>query len=266
MSGTNEHDDEQKRIRGYLLGQLPADECQLIEEKIFTDPAFLADVQMTEEELLEDYVFKILPPEESERFASRLLVTAEQKHRFEATTALKKYADNEAAKISPFFRHVKSRWGLAVAATIIVAIAIGIWMRRATSLDREVAELNVAGQSSNTQSDYRVELPRLRLRSQPGEDIPEQRVTIARQDNVVQLRVPLEAASYRSYEVTLIREPDSSLFTLRDRSPVETAHNKLLIIRVPAHALTPGEYRLVLKATRGDGQVDDLGSYLFTVS
>ena len=47
MSGTgmNEHEDDQKRIRGYLLGQLSDDERQLIEERIFTDPAFLADVQ-----------------------------------------------------------------------------------------------------------------------------------------------------------------------------------------------------------------------------
>lgn len=266
MSGINEPNDEQNRIRSYLLGQLTDDERQLVEERIFTDPAFFADVQMTEEELLEDYVFKILPPEEAERFASRLLVNSEQIRRYEATAALKKYSDEDAKRrISPFFRQMRSGWRLAVAATVIVAIVIGIWMRRATSVEREVAALNVAGKSSETGSDYRVELPRLRLRSEPTEDVPEQPVAFPIQNNIVQLRLPLEAASYRSYEVTLIREPDSTLFTLSDHAPVESGNNKLLIVRVPAHALTQGEYRLILKGSTADGRIEDLGSHTFTV-
>jgi len=256
--GMNEHDDDQKRIRGYLLGQLSDDERQVIEERIFTDPAFLADVQMAEEELLEDYVFKILPPDEAERFANRLLVSPDQRRRLETTTALKQYS--EAAK-KTFFR---SGWGLAIAATLILAVGIGVWIRRASSLDRTVAALNVGGESSETQSDFRVELPDLRFRSQPGENVVEEPVTVPRQTNVVQLRLPVDSAAYLSYEVTLIREPDSTLFTLSHRQPVNSGNRKMLIVRVPADALTPGEYRLALKGTTADGRVDDLGSYVST--
>ncbi len=266
MSGSYQPNDEQNRIRRYLLGQLTDDERQLVEERIFTDPAFFADVQMTEEELLEDYVFKILPSEEAEKFASRLLVSSEQVRHYEATRALKEYSDAEAKRgSSPFFRQMRSGWGLAIAATVIVAIAIGIWMRRTNSIEREVAALNVAGERSETGSDYRVELPRLRLRSEPTENLTEQPVAFPIQNNIVQFRLPLEAASYRSYEVTLIHEPDSILFTLRNHAPVESGNNKLLIIRVPAHALTQGEYRLVLKGSTADRRVEDLGSHTFTV-
>ena len=263
MSQTNKYDDEQNRIRRYLLGQLTEDERQLIEERIFTDPAFLTALQMTEEELMEEYVFKLLPPEENEKFASQLLVSPEQIHRFQTTTVLKKYSDGAAQKsVSPFFRHVKSRWGLAVAATLIMTVVIGIWIRRATSLERAVVALNIAGESS---IDYRVELPRLRLRSEPGEDVPQQRVVIPAQVNVVQFRLPLETASYSGYEITLIREPDSRLFTLNGRSPVESGNNKVLIVRVPASALKPGIYRLILKGITAIGRVDDLGSHIVTV-
>ena len=257
--GMNEHEDDQKRIRGYLLGQLSDDERQLIEERIFTDPAFLADVQMVEEELLEDYVFKILPPDEAEKFANRLLVSPEQKRRLETTSALKQYAEDAAKKT--FFL---SGWGLAIAATLILAVGIGIWIRRASSLERTVAALNVGGESSETQSDFRVELPDLRFRSEPGENVVEERVTVPQQTNVVQLRLPVDGAAYRSYEITLIREPDSTLFTLSDRQPIDSENRKMLIVRVPASALTSGEYRLALKGTRADGRVDDLGSYVST--
>lgn len=257
--GMNEHDDDQKRIRGYLLGQLSDDERQVIEERIFTDPAFLADVQMVEEELLEDYVFKILPPDEAEKFANRLLVSPEQVRRLESTTALKQFAEDAAKKT--FFR---SGWGLAIAATLILAVGIGVWIRRASSLDRTVAALNGGGESSETQSDFRVELPELRFRSEPGENVVEQRVTVPQQTNVVQLRVPVDSAGYRSYEVTLVREPDSKLFTLGDRQPVNSGNRKMLIVRVPASAFTAGEYRLALKGKTADGRVDDLGSYVST--
>lgn len=257
--GMNEHDDDQKRIRGYLLGQLSDDERQVIEERIFTDPAFLADVQMIEEELLEDYVFKILPPDEAEKFANRLLVSPDQKRRLETTTALKEFSDAAAKKA--FFR---TGWGLAIAATLIIAVGIGIWIRRATSLERTVAALNVGGESSETQSDFRVELSDLRFRSEPGQDVVEERVTIPAQTSVVQLRLPVDSAAYRAYEVTLIREPDSPLFTLSDRQPIDSANRKMLIVRVPADVLTPGEYRLALKGMTADGRVDDLGSYVST--
>ena len=257
--GMNEHDDDQKRIRGYLLGQLTDDERQVIEERIFTDPAFLADVQMAEEELLEDYVFKILSPDEAEKFASRLLVSPDQIRRLETTTALKQYAEEAAKKA--FFR---SGWWLAIAATLIIAVGIGVWIRRGTSLERTVAALNVGGESSETQSDFRVELPDLRFRSEPGENVVHERVTIPTQTSVIQLRLPVESAAYLSYEITLIREPDSTLFTLSDRQPINSGNRKMLIVRVPADALTPGEYRLALKGTTADGRVDDLGSYVST--
>ncbi len=264
-----QHEDEQERIRRYLLGQLNDDERQFIEERIFTDPAFFQDVRMTEEELLEDYVFKILPPDDAESFAQRLLLTPEQTQRWEIFTGLKRYSDTARKQAtpapSPIPRYLQSGWALPIAATVVVAVVVGVWIMRANSLERTVAALNAPGQSAGTESDFPIVLPALRLRSEPQASTPEPRLAVRKDVGVVQIRLPIEVASYSNYQTTLIREPDSTLFTLNDRIPVDVENRKVLIVRVPADALVPGDYRLVVKGITDDKRIDDLGIFLFTI-
>lgn len=262
---------DQNYIRSYLLGRLSGSERELFEERIFSEPAFFERVQMTEDELLEDYYFNILPPEEAEIVADRLIRTPEQRQKLQMSAALKKYSDavmEPATMVTPapppkLGRTVDSRWMLTVAATVIVAVAVGIWAIRSTSLSRSVASLN--GPGVDMQSDFAIELPALRLRSDPRENVPEQRATIPKGLTVVQLRLPVQDGSYAKYETTLIREPDATLFTLADRVPVSSGNRKLLVIRVPAGDLGSGEYRLLVKGIASDGRVDDLGGYNFTI-
>jgi len=272
MSGVrmNEHDEEQKRIRHYLLGRLNEDERELLEERIFTDSAFFQQVRMMEEELVEDYVFKILPPQDAEGVAQRLLSTPEQIEYWEITKGVKKYSDSvrrQDARTSGFrvLSYLQSVWALPIAATMIVVVIAGVWMMRASSLERTVAALNAPGRVAGTYSDFPLELPALRLRSGPQANTPEQRIALPKQVDVVQIRLPVEVGTYTNYQTTLIREPDSTLFTLNDRLPIDAGNRKLLAIRVPADALVPGEYRLVVKGSTDDRRFDDLGIYLFTI-
>jgi hypothetical protein len=263
------HYEDQNQIRSYLLGRLSEAERELIEERIFADPAFFDRVRMTEEELLEDYVFKVLPPEEDEKVADRLVRTPKQIQHWQIIAALKKYSDNAgrpaAQKPVPVVPANHSLWKWAIAATGLVAVAIGIWVIHATSLQRQVESLNASGQAGKMQSDFAVELPALRFRSGPQEDTPEQRVAVPRDVTVVQIRLPVEVSSYSKYHATLIREPDSTLFTINDPILVDSGNRKFLIVRVPADALVYGQYRLVVKGVTDDSKVDDLGSYNFTV-
>lgn len=257
-----EQSEDQNQIRSYLLGRLSETEREVIEERIFADPAFFDRVRMTEEELLEDYVFQVLPPEETEKVADRLMRTPEQVQQWQITAALKKYSDR-AGKPVPVIGASHSPWKWAIAATVLMGVVIGIWVIRATSLKREVASLNAPGQTGSMQSDFAIELPVLRFRSEPQENTTEQRVPgdVA----VVQIRLPVEVSSYSRYHATLIREPDSTLFTLDDRLLVDSGNRKFLVVRVPADALVPGEYRLVVKGVADNARVDDLGSYNFTI-
>lgn len=264
-----EPSEDQNYIRSYLLGRLSETERELLEERIFADPAFFERVRMAEEELLEDHVFEILPPEEAEKVADRLMRTPEQIQRWQITAALKKYADgagkSEAPTPVPLGPTTHSTWKWAIAVSVLAAVVIGIWVIRATSLERQVASLNASGSAGNMQSDLALELPALRLRSGPQENSAEPRLNVPKNVTVVQIRLPVEVGSYSRYQATLIREPDSTLFTLNDRQLIDSNNRKLLVVRVPADALVPGEYRLSVKGVTDDARVDDLGSYNFTI-
>ena len=144
-------------------------------------------------------------------------------------------------------------------------MVIGIWVIRATSLQRQAASLNASVEAGNMQSDLALELPTLRLRSGPQENTTEPRLNVPKNVTVVQIRLPVEVGSYSKYHATLIREPDSTLFTLNDRQLVDSENRKFLVVRVPADALVPGQYRLSVKGVTVDARFDDLGSYNFTV-
>jgi len=261
--------EDQNYIRSYLLGRLSENERELLEERIFADPAFFERVRMTEEELLEDHVFEVLPADEAEKVADRLMRTPEQIQRWQITAALKKYADRGSEPAAetpvPVARPTNSAWKWALAASVLVAVLVGIWVIRATSLERQVESLNASASTANMQSDLALELPALRLRSGPQDNPTEPRLNVPKNISVVQLRLPVEVGSYSRYHVTLIREPDSTLFTLNDRQLVDSGNRKLLVVRVPAGALVPGEYRLSVKGVTADARVDDLGSYNFTI-
>ena len=272
MSGSRmtEHDEEQKRIRHYLLGQVNDEERLLIEERIFIDSGFFEQVRMMEEELMEDYVFKILPPEDEASFAQRLLLTPEQIQRWEITRGLKKYSDNareQNARSSGFsvLRFINPAWAVPLAACMIILLIAGVWLMRMNSLEGRVNALNASSHTQDMQSDLALELPTLRLRSGPQTNTTEQRISLPKQVEVVQIRLPIDVGTYTAYQMTLIREPDSTLFTLNDRVPIDSEDRKLLAVRVPADALVPGGYRLVVKGTTDNRHFDDLGIYLFTI-
>jgi hypothetical protein len=275
ISQMKEHYDDQNQIRSYLLGRLSEAERELIEDKIFAEPAFFDRVRMTEEELLEDYVFKVLPPADAKEVANRLMRTPEQIQRWQINAALKTFSDAQKRAAQPTVaiptppvpadRVTYSPWRWAIAASVLVVVGIGIWFFRATSLEQRVASLNVPGAITNTQADFGVELPALRFRSDVQAATPEQRVAVPKGVAVVQIRLPVEVSAYSKYHAALIREPDSTLFTLNDRVVIASGNQKLLVVRVPADALVPGEYRLLVKGVTDDARVDDLGTYSFTI-
>jgi len=263
-------DEDQNRIRRYLLGGLDDSERQTIEERIFTDPAFFDRVSMTEDELLEDYAFEILSQDDAEKFASRLLVTPEQIQRLQTTKALRKYIDDSLGKADPapggpFFLRIKPAWRAAIGAVLIIAVGIGIWVFLFNSLDRTLARLNSPGNDNEMKSDFPIGIDMLRFRSGSASESNKQ-FAVPKGANVVQLRLLLGPLSYNSYQVSLITGQDSTLFTLDNRAPINTADGTLLVVRVPARVFAPGEYRLALKGKNGNGQVDDLGSYTFSIS
>jgi hypothetical protein len=68
-----DHDDE--RIRRYLLGALPEEECTALEEEYFAREDTLDGVWAAEHELIDDYLAARLTREERDRFDQHYLAS-----------------------------------------------------------------------------------------------------------------------------------------------------------------------------------------------
>jgi len=90
-----------KSIRNYLLGQLDEVESQQLEDNVFTDREFFDTALMVEDELIEDFVFEILPATDKEDFISHFLSTPERILKVQTTIALKHYSDSDLVATPP---------------------------------------------------------------------------------------------------------------------------------------------------------------------
>ena len=77
----SQNSPEENLIRNYLLGQLPENEQDSVEERLLTDPKFFETSLLIEGELLDDYVIGSLSESDRTSLESSLLVSAQQQRR-----------------------------------------------------------------------------------------------------------------------------------------------------------------------------------------
>jgi anti-sigma-K factor RskA len=269
-----EIEEDQKLVRQYLLGDLEDEQRQQFEQQLFADGDFFERVLMIEDELIEDFVFDLLPLADERKFVGHFLSTPRQIQKLRTARALKQYSERVARpsshqeRIITFLRGRQLLAAVSLAAILVVGLA-GIWILTRVSLDQEVAQLNaVRSPELNlgiNQSEQAITLVPIRVRSGAEIDLIEQSVSISPGTQVVQLRLQLAGDEYRDHRVVLQREPDSRIFTVVNLRARETANGKLLVVRAPSRIFSPGEYRLLLSGMTPDGREENLGSYAFRI-
>src|ERR1041385_3837954 len=75
--------DEETLIRQFLLGSLPAEERERVEQRLLADEEFLVRVDAIEDELTDDFALGRLSATERARFEQRFLTTEERRERLE---------------------------------------------------------------------------------------------------------------------------------------------------------------------------------------
>jgi anti-sigma factor RsiW len=78
----------EEKITRYLLGELPADEQTALEEAFLTDPRVFTHVAEVENDLVDDYVRRRLPPREHARFERHYLANPSRRRRVDAAREL----------------------------------------------------------------------------------------------------------------------------------------------------------------------------------
>lgn len=83
-------DNEQERVRLYLLGQVPPDELAPLEERLLTDSPFYEELLIVEDELIDEYLNDELSQAERENFETHFLAPPERRQKVGFARTLKK--------------------------------------------------------------------------------------------------------------------------------------------------------------------------------
>lgn len=150
--------DDQGRIRLYLLRQLPDDQWENIEQRLLTDNEFFEELELAEAELCQEYAAGELSEKDRHSFEQTLLANPELNRKLSFARALERYVskaklpavDDKPWRFSllKWLRQPLPASPLAVAVAILVVITIGFSVWRLgfyqSDVDKGLVALNAA--------------------------------------------------------------------------------------------------------------------------
>ena len=268
---------QQQAIRDYLLGDLNEDDRQNLEERFMTDSEYRNEVLMVESELVEEYVNGALSSDEQAKFRSHYLSAPRQEKQLRTIRALTKVAGaSKRLRVEPpkpqsflaklFDSSNRKLQFASVAVAVVIALVSAavifqvLLQKTGTGqLHEELAQLNTPENLSRTSdSVLPVTFPPVMLRDRNSWP----KITLSPSVKAVQFNLPLTQVNYSAYRVELRSLEGTQVvdfeISTRPRAGV-------LPIQLPARILTPGDYSLVIRASKPDGQVEDIGDFSFRV-
>jgi anti-sigma-K factor RskA len=245
---------DQERIRRYLLGQLNDEDLQTIEERLMTENDLFQELEVSKDEIIEEYCAGELTAKEREWLEQHFLASPEGKVNRRFALAL-----NQSKRKSPrpetFFERLKARfsslwnsqpWAVAAIATAAVVLVVAGIVLRSTSQSTPGKLLALT--LNNTSA------------TRTGDSAPTAKVSLPL--NVDELRItlvlPESSPSASSYRVEAV----DGINTLS----VAGSNSNSVSVIIPAAQLRRGQYALRLYAIKADGTEERVtGNYFFTV-
>jgi hypothetical protein len=245
--------EDQNRIRLYLLGKLADGEKEQIEQELLANDDLFEEILIVEEELADEYVAGKLSREEQTDFESHFLATPERQQNLRFAQALNRYVTADSNRELKAAHAVPPSWTsswlgrvAAVVAVIAVTVAALLFFIPRSQTPRNFASLTLTISSSSRDQGVqstRVSLPlkadALRISLQLPNPSP----------HAVRYRVELldDSGGSRSLETTV-----------QDRDSV--------VLVIPSGELRRARYAINLIAIQADGTEQRInGSYYFTV-
>ena len=245
--------DDQAKIRDYLLGNLSDEHQQQLEERLMTEDDLFEEYEIAKGELIEEYRGGELTPKEHRWFELNYLASPEGKHRYTFVAALECLERPTPAPQPPslferFLTFIKtSGWAIPTAATAALAVVIAI---------------GLFGQLT-PQTSFAVTLRNSALTRGPSDDnsLPV-KFTLPANTGEVKASLPLP----RSFP------PQTTFRALLDNRTEKTAvkidgyTDRVVTVVIPAKQLPHGEYALELTAILANGTEEAIpGDYRFVV-
>src|ERR1044071_294728 len=154
----SEHDHE--ITRRYLLGQLTDAEEQKLEERLLVEDDFLQEVELTKDELAQEYASGELTTKERQWLQKNFLASPEGKQRHGFAKTFDNYVKNHRAqhqkstslmeRLRKLFNQPKFLTAASTAAVLVIAMGV-YWIIQRTPTPRSIASLTVTS-SQGTRS------------------------------------------------------------------------------------------------------------------
>ena len=280
----NENTLSEVLLRQFLLGKVDDKQRQRIQSLFVTDALAREKVLAAEENFIEDYLEDCLTPADRESFLSRYGSTPQQQRKLRVAKSIKEWAMLNAevnAEIAEPCFSLRSIWSrlraplqmqpvfvTPIATATIAIVFIAVWLtgqmeqrNRHSAIEQELARLNSPSNLRETFPQTFSLTPGLeRSETSPAE------VKLRSDIQHVELRfLWLREKRYAVYRAILRRVSDGELFTI-DNLQAESAGGYAIRIKLPAHILERGLYRVEVSGIAVDGRVDLSEESTFFVS
>jgi hypothetical protein len=281
-----------ERAVRFLLGELPDDERDAIEERFFTDDDTFAELQEAEDDLADEYGRGGLSPERRARFEARFLQDEAGQSRVDFAQALRAAASRRHAPV-PLAHRGPGAWGWAAAAVAALALAgtlVALSRVRGviTRLEEDRAALSrTAAEQEGRARGLQGEVDRLQgrvadleerlsgslgrvvtLTLTPGlarEMQPLASLAIAPDTSRIELTLRLTDDAYPAYRVVIDTAEGRRLWA-GTASPTRVAGGgRALRVTIPAEVVEPGHYLATVEGLQPGQPGTPHADYVFRV-
>ena len=278
----------------YLLGELSESAKAPIEEQLFRDEHYFAQLQLIEDQLVDDYVCEALPPAQRQQFETGYLISARRRQKLQLAQELKKtlatLPENRAVqeRITRWQAALafwpKPVWRAGLMATALVLLLIGSWfvMQSGRTSPPVPIIANVAAPPPQpTESPRPTPQPApATIHSTAPPRIPATivsvlspgllrddtaatpKIVITTQVTSVTLQLKYQPnPAYSTYRAVLETVAGKPLFTRDNLKPTP----QFLRLTIPAQTLATNDYVLNLSGKNAQGEYEEVNDYSFRV-
>ena len=248
----SEHDHD--ITRRYLLGQLTDEEEQKLEERLLSEDDFFQEVELTKDELAQEYASGELTAKERKWLQENFLASPAGKQRHEFAKTFDVYVRNHRAqrKSPNLIERLRTLWNAqpqlltAASTAAVLVIAVGLYSIIPTSTPRAFANLTVTHTPGTTRSVDQGSGQSVNLREKDALKLT--------------LMLPQAASPGSTFQVRL---SDSNAGETFEPSAQDT---QSITVEIPAAQLRPGYYVAQLSTIDANGNEQKIpGVYLFKV-
>jgi len=252
-------------IRQYLLGQLAEEEQQAIEHRLLREDALFEELEVTEDELFDEYVADELTPVDRKQFEQYFLSAPERRRELEFAGGLHQYVAKKTVPENPIPRSLKVTQGpwlertplegivqkqlFRMVAIVAFVVVIGgvIWFIQHDRHPPTIYAAFTVNISSNNRAD--------------GGAVTEIKLPLAADAVRLHLKLPEALDQTARFRVELLKESGETL-NIERVALIEHA----AVIELPAAQLSRGQYALKLYVVKPDGTEERInGSYFLSV-